>query len=74
MIRRPQFTLRALLVLMLVAACFFGGVQFERERQRRADEAEPLLIWSGAIHNRGAPDEYVTGTWFFDEPQLLEVD
>lgn len=36
---RPQFTLRALLVLMLAVGCFFGGVRFERERRRRADEA-----------------------------------
>jgi hypothetical protein len=39
---RPQFTLRALLVLLLVVACFFGGIRFERERQRRADEAAAL--------------------------------
>src|SRR5579863_2039514 len=32
---RPQFTLRALLVLMLAVACFFGGIRFERERERR---------------------------------------
>ncbi|HWB08782.1 MAG TPA: hypothetical protein VG826_30305 [Pirellulales bacterium] len=37
---RPQFTLRALLVAMLVVAAFFAGVHFERERQRRVDEAE----------------------------------
>ena len=36
---RPQFTLRALLVTMLVVAAFFGGIRFERERRRRADEA-----------------------------------
>jgi hypothetical protein len=34
---RPQFTLRALLLAMLVVAAFFGGVRFERERRRRAD-------------------------------------
>jgi hypothetical protein len=39
---RPQFTLRALLILMLAVACFFGGIRFERERQRRADEAALL--------------------------------
>ncbi|HWB08196.1 MAG TPA: hypothetical protein VG826_03185 [Pirellulales bacterium] len=37
--RRPQFTLRALLVLIFGAACFFGGIHFESERRRRADEA-----------------------------------
>jgi hypothetical protein len=36
---RPQFTIRALLVAMLVVAAFFGGVRFERERRRQADEA-----------------------------------
>ena len=36
-IARPQFTLRALLVLMLAVGCFFGGIRFERERRRRAD-------------------------------------
>jgi hypothetical protein len=36
---RPQFTLRALLAVTLAAACFFGGIQFERERQRRKDDA-----------------------------------
>jgi hypothetical protein len=35
--RRPQFTLRTLLTAMLCAAFFFGGIQFERERRRRAD-------------------------------------
>lgn len=36
---RPQFTLRALLVAMLVVAAFFGGIRFERERRRREDDA-----------------------------------
>jgi hypothetical protein len=38
--RRPQFTLRALLVAMLVVGAFLGGIQFERERRRRETEAE----------------------------------
>jgi hypothetical protein len=33
--RRFQFSLRELLVLILVVACFFAGVRFERERRRR---------------------------------------
>ncbi len=37
---RPQFTLRALLVAMLVVAAFFLGIRFERQRQRREREAE----------------------------------
>jgi hypothetical protein len=36
---RPQFTIRALFVLVLAVACLFGGVRFERERRTRADEA-----------------------------------
>lgn len=40
--RRPQFTLRALLVLMLAVACFFGGIRFERERRRREAEAAAM--------------------------------
>jgi membrane protein DedA with SNARE-associated domain len=39
---RPQFTVRTLLTLMLAVACFFGGIQFEREWQRRKDEAAAL--------------------------------
>jgi hypothetical protein len=31
----PRFTLRTLLVLLLPVLCFVGGIQFERERQRR---------------------------------------
>lgn len=37
--RRPQFTIRALLVTMLVVGAFFGGIHFERERRRREDDA-----------------------------------
>jgi len=40
---RPQFTLRALLVAMLVVAAFFGGIQFKRERRRREDEARKIV-------------------------------
>jgi hypothetical protein len=36
---RPQFTIRALLIVMLVVAAFFAGIHLERERRRRADEA-----------------------------------
>jgi hypothetical protein len=37
MSQRFQFSLRALLVAMLVVAAFFGGIRFERERRRRED-------------------------------------
>ena len=36
---RRQFTLRALLLAVLVEAAFFGGIRFERELQRRRDRA-----------------------------------
>ncbi|HET6879768.1 MAG TPA: hypothetical protein VFI31_06425 [Pirellulales bacterium] len=36
---RPQFSLRALLIAMLVVAAFLGGIHFERERRRREDDA-----------------------------------
>jgi hypothetical protein len=42
--RRPQFTLRALLVAILIVAAFFGGVRFERERRRIADDDLIRLI------------------------------
>lgn len=53
--RRFQFSLRALLIAMLCAAFFFGGIRFERERRRRADEAAanassvPTKIYGGMI-------------------------
>jgi hypothetical protein len=37
--RRPQFTIRALLVLLLAVACFFGGIRYEKDRRRREEEA-----------------------------------
>jgi hypothetical protein len=36
---RPQFTLRTLLVAMLVVAAFFGGMRLERELRTRAEQA-----------------------------------
>lgn len=38
---RPQFTIRALLVLVLAVACFVGGIRFEQERQWRGKEKIP---------------------------------
>jgi hypothetical protein len=37
---RPQVTHRALLALLLAVACFFAGIRFEKERRRRAIQAE----------------------------------
>ncbi|HVV73535.1 MAG TPA: hypothetical protein VHI52_18825 [Verrucomicrobiae bacterium] len=42
--RRPQFTIRALLVLMLVVAAFFGGIKFEREQRIREEQASRALV------------------------------
>jgi hypothetical protein len=39
---RPQFSIRTLLVAMLVVAAFFAGLRFERERRRHEDEAAAL--------------------------------
>lgn len=41
---RPQSILRALLVLMLAVACFFGGVRFEREWHK---QRAPALTTAG---------------------------
>ncbi|HJT34543.1 MAG TPA: hypothetical protein VJ783_21105 [Pirellulales bacterium] len=46
--KRPQFTVRALLVLMLVVAAFFGGIRFgerrERDRRTREDDARAKKV------------------------------
>lgn len=44
--RRPQFTVRGLLILMLTVACFFGGVRFVRDRRRAVEMAhrEELIL------------------------------
>jgi hypothetical protein len=38
--RRPQFTIKTLLCLMLCAACFFGGMSVQRGRMDAVLEAE----------------------------------
>jgi hypothetical protein len=45
---RPQFTLRALLVLILAAGCFLWGIQFEREEWRRRREKALARPWPPA--------------------------
>ena len=35
---RPQFSIRTILWLTLVAAAFLGGMAFEKERRRREDD------------------------------------
>lgn len=39
--RRPQFTIRALLVTMLVVAAFFGGMAVQRQLDER--KRSPLI-------------------------------
>jgi hypothetical protein len=46
MSRRFQFSLRTLLVAMLVVAAFLGGIRFEREWRRREDQAAALAAKS----------------------------
>ena len=69
---RPQFTLRTLLVLLLAVACFFGGIRFERERRRRADEAAkraaPMPLATQPGPKRGKIEETYDK---FDSPRLL---
>ncbi|HET6880815.1 MAG TPA: hypothetical protein VFI31_11710 [Pirellulales bacterium] len=40
---RLQFTLRALLVALLVVGAFFAGIHIERERCRQEDDAQEIL-------------------------------
>lgn len=42
--RRPQFSIRALLILMLVVGAFFGGIKFERERRIREERASQAPV------------------------------
>lgn len=45
---RPQFTLRALLILILAVACFFGGIATERHvAKRKASSFAPVDIVVG---------------------------
>lgn len=41
--KRPQITLRSLLVAMLFVAAFFAGIRFERERRRREDGIKTII-------------------------------
>ncbi|MGH7134416.1 MAG: hypothetical protein ACREHD_01670 [Pirellulales bacterium] len=70
---RPQFTLRALLVAMLVVGTFFGGVHFERERRRRQDEAvaERPIRYTRHFKIEGTefdgPQSIICGAWEPDD-------
>ena len=57
---RPQFTLRALLVLMLAVACFFGGIWFERELRRREAEAAAMRADAIRVYPLVGPARLVT--------------
>ena len=68
---RPQFTIRILLMLMLVVAAFFGGIRFERERQRRAEEAARKREVSLKFHlKRGRIEETYDK---FDSPTTIKI-
>jgi hypothetical protein len=55
---RPQFTLRALLVLLLAVACWFGGIRFERERYaREMDGLRQLIIETVVAGDEILPDD-----------------
>ena len=51
-----QFTLRALLVLLLAVACFFGGIRFERERYWR--EIRQLVVETVVAGDEILPDDW----------------
>lgn len=46
--RRFQFSVRALLVAMLVVGAFFGGIQWERARRRRENEQAQKAVTEAA--------------------------
>lgn len=48
MTRRFQFSLRALLVLVLVVAAFFGGARFGEIREQRRLAAERIKVKAAA--------------------------
>ena len=71
----PRFTQRALRILLLALACFFGGILFERERQRYDDEAaakakaahrpvQPPTNLSNIPHPFPPPDTSGMPAWF----------
>lgn len=51
--KRPQFTLKTLLWLMVVVAAFFGGIRFERysteQREQTRRLAWPASEWDPAV-------------------------
>lgn len=47
--RRPQFTIRSLLVAMLVVAAFFGGMSWQRslDQRKRNTSTFPYATFNG---------------------------
>ena len=70
--RRPQFTIRTLMVLMLVAAAFFGGIKFERERRIREERASrvPIDLPPLAGSSAGITGGNTTPGFDFNNPTL----
>lgn len=58
-----QFSLKWLFVTMLAVACFFGGIRFERERQRRVDVAAALAANAAYGHTRYIESAITWETW-----------
>lgn len=60
---RPQFTLRALLVLMLAVGCFFGGLRYgerrERDQRTREDEARAKKVIADMIKLQADMEEVI---------------
>lgn len=70
--RRPQFTLRALLATMLVVAAFFGGIHVERERRRREDEKAAIAA-KNAQRLRDAELTALMRSWTADVTQIRDM-
>ena len=71
---RPQFTLRALLLLMLVVAAFFGGVRFGREWQRSDEKGVAASANIEPDAAQAAVEQPTTGLqlWSAPAPSMLE--
>lgn len=66
--RRPQFTLRALLVLVLAAGCFFGGMAAQRQLDKPAvTRVRPCGLGSVVLETLTTPDGKIWTRLVLDE-------
>lgn len=56
-----EFSIRALLILILGVACFFGGIHFERERKRRENQLP--FIEQAQVYNIPPGTKLVRDKW-----------